>query len=152
MDCQQQFYEACKNGNLTTVQYLLNNYNIDVRAKNEEGFRWACQNGYLNVVQYLLENNFNIDAHADNEYGFRLACQRGHLNVVKYLLTKMELTNEMIKILCRKKCEYFYEIKSQIKIHKHIVKHCDNILQSCKILFTLYKTINIENTIYLGLI
>ena len=90
--------------------------------------------------------------HAENEEGFRWACKCGYSNVVKYLLTKMELTNEMIKILCLNKCEYFNEIKSQIKIYKHDIKLYDNKLQSCKILFTLYKTMNVENTIYLGLI
>ena len=152
MDYQKQFYEACENGNLTDITYLLNTYDIDVHADNEKGFRWACRHGHLNVVQYLLEHNYNIDVHAENEYGFKFACKRGHLNVVKHLLTKIELTNEMIKILCNNNCEYFDEIKSQIKIHKHIVKLHNNNLQSCKILFTLYKTINIENTIYFGLI
>ena len=146
------FRWACINGHLNVVEYLTQNYDIDVHAENEYGFRLACVNGHLNVVQYLLENNYNIDVHADNEYGFRIAYKYGYLNVVQYLLTKMKLTNEMIKILCRKKCEYFDEIKSQIKVHKHVVKLHNNKLQSCKILFTLYKTINIENTIYLGII
>ena len=152
MDCQIQFYEACRIGGLTSVKHLINNFNINVHAENEKGFRLACWKGHLNVVQYLLENNFNIDVHANNEDGFRWACKYGYSNVVKYLLTKMELTNEMIKILCKNNCEYFDEIKSQIKIYKHYVKLYDNKLQLCKILFTLYKTINIENTIYLGLI
>ena len=184
MDCQKQFHEACKNGNLraitnllnnhnidvhvdnedgfrlacynghlNVVQYLLkNNFNIDVHAENEDGFRVACGNGHLNVVQYLLENNFNIDVHAENEYGFIWACCYGRLNVVKYLLTKMELTDKMIKILCINKCEYFDEIKNQIKKYKHDVKLYNNKLQSCKFLFTLYKTMNVENTIYFGII
>ena len=147
------FVLACWNGHLNVVQYLLeNNFNIDVHAENEHGFRSACYKGHLNVVKYLLENNFNIDAHADNEHGFRWACKFGHLNVVKYLLTKMEFTNEMIKILCINECEYIDEIKRHIKKHKYIVKLHNNKMQSCKILFTLYKTMNVENTIYLGLI
>ena len=152
MNYQTQFNEACKTGNLTTITDLLNNFNIDVHANNEEGFRWACERGRLNIVQYLLENNFNIDVHTNNEEGFIWACKNRHSAVVKYILTKTNATVELLKILCKYKCEYFDEIKFHMKNHKHVVKIYDNMLKSCKILFTLYNTINIENTIYFGII
>ena len=127
-------------------------FNIDVHAENEEGFRWACYKGHLNIVQYLLENNFNIDVHAYNENGFIWACKNGYSAVVKYILTKTNATVELLKILCKYKCEYNDEIKRHIKRHKYVVKLYNNKLQSCKILFVLYKTMNIENTIYFGII
>ena len=37
MSHQEKFYEACKNGNLTVITNLLNNYNINVNANNEYG-------------------------------------------------------------------------------------------------------------------
>ena len=87
IDLQSKFITACKNGDLNMVKYLLeNNFNIDVHAKDESGFRAACENGDLNMVKYLLENNFNIDVHAEYEEGFKSACSSGHLNVVQYLL------------------------------------------------------------------
>ena len=152
MGHQGKFNEACISGNLTVIADLLNNHNIDVHACNECGFRLACSNGHLNVVQYLLENNFNINVHAGNKEGFRHACKNGHSLIVQYLLTKMKMTNKIIKTLCKNKCEYFDEIKRYIKNHKYVVKLFDNKLQSCKILFVLYKTMNIENTIYFGII
>ena len=114
MNHQKQFYEACKNGILTQIMYLLNTYNIDVHAYNEDGFRWACYYGYLNVVQYLLK--------------------------------KTKMTNEMLKILSE------YKYFDEIKIHACGVKIYNYDLRLCKILFPLYNTINVENSIYLGLI
>ena len=144
MNHQKQFYKACENGD--NIMYLLNSYDIDVHADNEKGFRFACWKGHLNVVQYLLENNFNIDVHADNEYGFKWACYFGHLNVVQYLLRKTKMTNEMLKILSEYK--YFDEIKK----HTRCVKIYNYKLRLCKILFPLYNTINVENSIYFGII
>ena len=67
---------------------------------------------------------------------------------VVWLLTKTNMTNEILMILCKNKCEYNDEIKRHIEKHKYVIKLYNNKLQLCKILFVLYKTMNIENTIY----
>ena len=117
-------------------------------------FYEACENGHLNVVQYLLEHNYNINVRANNEEGFRRACGFGNLNIVQYLLTKTNITNEMLKIMCKYKYkfEHLDEIKSHVNKEKYSIVTYDNKLQSFKILFTLCNIINIDNAIYFGII
>ena len=146
MNYQEQFYDACEANDLTVIVDLLNNYNIDVHARCEYGFRLACAYGYLNVVQYLLENDFNIDVHVDNELGFEWACINGHLNIAKYILTKTNMTTEIVKIMCR------YFDKNDIIKYNYVIKLYNNKLNSFKVLFALYNTINVENAIYFGII
>ena len=146
MNHQKQFINACRNGNLTDITCLLQTYNINVHADNECGFRWACRYGHLNLVQYLLENNFNIDVHANDDEGFRWACWQGHLNVIKYLITKTKMTNKMMTILS--KFKYF----DKLKMHSCFVKIFNHKLRLYKFLFPLYNIINVENSIYFGII
>ena len=143
------FRWACNNGHLNVVKYLLeNDYNINVHAFDEDGFIRACHNGQFIVIHYLLENNYDINVHANNEYGFMCLCEKNKLNIVKYILTKTNITNEIVKILCKYKCEYF----DCIKPHKYYVKVYNNHFHLYKVLFTIYNTINIENCIYFGII
>ena len=114
MNYQKQFYDACEANDLTVIVDLLNNYNIDVHAYNDCGFRWVCV--------------------------------FGHLNIVKYILTKTNMTTKLYKIMCK----YFY--KNDIIKYNYVIKLYNNKLHSFKILFALYNTINIENTIYFGII
>ena len=115
------------------------------QMKYQTQFTEACEHGNLTDIIYLL-NTDSVNVHADNEIGFKLACFYGHLNVVQFLLTKTKTTNKMLKIL--NKSKYFKEIKK----HTRCVKIFDHRLRLCKILFPLYNTINVKNSIYLGLI
>ena len=42
---ETKFIEFCENGNLDNIKQLINSHEINIHAKNEEGFRWACENG-----------------------------------------------------------------------------------------------------------
>jgi hypothetical protein len=94
----EKFVEACKNGDLGLVKYLLTGCDLkdlaDIHARNEDGFHWACENGHLEVVRYLLtspELKEHANINEDSNFGFRVACLTGWLNVVEYLLTSHEL-------------------------------------------------------------
>ena len=58
MNVQQQFNDACKNGNLEEAKKLLqNNPTIDVSAYDEYAFKLACTNGHLQVAQWFCSFN-----------------------------------------------------------------------------------------------
>ena len=89
-----QFLNACSQGNLDLVKDLLNSQestcHIDFNDEGSQGFRVACQGGYLSVVQYLLTATpLKEDKGIDTTIaaGFRSACETGSLEVVQYLVT-----------------------------------------------------------------
>ncbi len=96
-EIDEEFTNACYDGDLDVVQYLLKTPEFEINIIQEcinHGFFKACQNGKLSVVRYLLTDpdlyeNANIHASEDN--GLNWACSEGHLELVKYLLTSPEL-------------------------------------------------------------
>ena len=83
---QQQFINACKNGNLELAQQLFYNNNITLEI-NKLAFCLACYHGCLHVAQWLLSVNPDINISARNEEAFRWACLNGHLHVAQWLLS-----------------------------------------------------------------
>jgi len=83
------FNEACFNGHLNVVQFLLQE-GFDMNfgaADGRTGFHEACGRGHLNVVQFLLQEGFDMNVSLGNRMtGFHLACGGGHLNVVQFLI------------------------------------------------------------------
>ncbi len=86
--------DACKEGNLHIIKYLLTSLELkehaDIHAQNDWGFICACENGHLDVVRYLLtspELKDHADIHAKNDRGFQWAFNNEHWEVVQYLLT-----------------------------------------------------------------
>ncbi len=86
--------EACKNGDLEMVRYVLTSPELtihaDIHADKDYAFQWACHNGHLEVVKYLLTSHELTD-HAiiqtDNYLAFRCAGQQCCWNVIRYLLS-----------------------------------------------------------------
>ena len=97
-ELNDQFIDACENGQLEVVKYLLTSAELtehaDIHAQNDSGFSWACAQGHLEVVKYLLtspELTEHADIHAGNDEGFKWACRYGHLEVIKYLIIDMNI-------------------------------------------------------------
>ena len=75
--------EACENGNLNQVKYLVE-HGADITVNNNEAIQWAAKKGYLDVVKYLVEHG--ADVITNNNQALRWAAQAGHLDIVKYLV------------------------------------------------------------------
>ena len=97
-ELNEQFIDACAQGQLKVVKYLLTSPELkehaDIHDKDDEGFIWACYQGHLEVVKYLLtspELNEHADIHAENDEGFICACAQGYLEVIKYLIIDMNI-------------------------------------------------------------
>lgn len=100
------FHEACSNGNLDEVKYLLISPEIkehaDISYYGDTGLSDACWNGHLEIVKYLLtspelKEHANLNDHLENDCGALLnACGAGHLEIVKYLLTSPDLKETAI--------------------------------------------------------
>ena len=63
-ELNEQFIDACEQGRLEVVKYLLTSPELtehaDIHARNDEGFIWACRSGHLEVIKYLIID-MNID-------------------------------------------------------------------------------------------
>ena len=63
-ELNDQFIDACKNGHLEIVKYLITSPELkeyaDIHAQNDWGFIWACRNGHLELVKCLIID-MNID-------------------------------------------------------------------------------------------
>jgi ankyrin repeat protein len=100
------FNEACVNGNLDEVRYLLTSTELkehaDIHFNNDNGLSDACWEGHLEIVKYLLtspeltEHAFINDHQEKDSNGLLNACGAGHLEIVKYLLTSPELKEHSI--------------------------------------------------------
>lgn len=96
------FIQACHNGELGKVKYLLTSNelkeNADIHYMGDVGFIAACDNGHIEIVKYLaispeLKEHANI--HTINDFGFTVACDNGKINLVKYLLNSPELESNL---------------------------------------------------------
>ncbi len=111
-ELNDQFLNACKDGSLDKVKYLLTSPDLKYHANihsyddyydpeiensptpQDEGLINACFCGHLDIVKYLLTSS-ELSEHVDINTGTGSplvnACYKGHLDVVKYLLTSDDL-------------------------------------------------------------
>ncbi|AYV83920.1 MAG: hypothetical protein Hyperionvirus14_9 [Hyperionvirus sp.] len=80
------FFEACRNGDLPSVQRLFYENNLYLGLELDLVFRRMCYLGNLNIAKWLYGVS-KIDIHSDLEAAFRWSCWYGHLNVVQWLCT-----------------------------------------------------------------
>jgi hypothetical protein len=94
------FIQACEDGELDKVKYLLTSpnlaENVSISYKSDQALRNACKHGHLDIVKYLLTSSdlsIHANLHHDHDTSFVLACYSGNLDLVKYLLTSEELSS-----------------------------------------------------------
>lgn len=95
------FIDACHDGNLNEVRYLLTSTdlknNANIHYYDDSGLSDACWHGHLHVAKYLLTSpelieHANLNNHEEKNCGSLLnACGAGHFEIVQYLLTSPEL-------------------------------------------------------------
>ena len=140
-DLNDCFIDACSNGHLEIVKYLLTSKDLkehsDIHADNDYGFRWACHNEKIEVVKYLLtsdELKEHADIHALNDYGFRWACNNEKIEVVKYLIFdyNIEKTKAIINFLNENKGKDWEKEVSEMFASRDLKEDLSNSLNSGK--------------------
>ena len=66
-----EYYNACKEGNLEIVKIFLNNKQFNVNKQNKDGFtdfHYACLHGNLEIVKTFL-NDKQFDVNKQNKDG-----------------------------------------------------------------------------------
>ena len=85
---QNEFLDACKNGDVETVQRLLTNPTLDPTGEEkgtywyQEPIKFACLYGHANVVRILLQNP-RVDP---TNVPIEMISGRGHTEVIRLLL------------------------------------------------------------------
>ena len=102
-DFESDIFKACKEGKLTSVQWLIEKENVDKNKriektdsnndlwKDDTPIHIASMNGHLPIVQYLIEKqNVDIDIKGGwkERTPLQYACEEGHLPIVEYLISK----------------------------------------------------------------
>ena len=91
-DFLPNIFQACKEGRITTVQWLIEKLNLDPnKADSDEKtpLHIACEYGHLPIVAFLISKGSNLEAKF--EYGktpLHIACENDHLPIVEYLLSR----------------------------------------------------------------
>lgn len=97
-DLNKDLVNACIEGELEIVQYLLSSTDLKQHADiNDEdclAFCFACSTGNLDIVKYMLtspELKIHVNINAKEGEPLSWACENGQLEVVKYLLSSSDL-------------------------------------------------------------
>ena len=84
-------HAACTSGNLILVQYLVENYQLDLDAKNDSSetpLHLASSWGFLSVVKYLIDRGCDVNAMTCTEYSpLHFALMFNHVEVSKFLIS-----------------------------------------------------------------
>ena len=110
IDIQNIFIDACGNGQLDVIKYLLRYENINIHINNEKAFITACHGGNIDIVKYLInyceKYDEKINIHADYDKAFFLCCINNRIDVIEYLLKYCEKNNSIIDIKNREIFSY----------------------------------------------
>ena len=96
-DYESDFFEACRDGKLSSVRYLIENEGVDIN-RYFCPLNFACEYGHFDIVKYLIEkanvNKEEHDNHKNKETPLCRSCESGNLSLVKYLIedAKVDLT------------------------------------------------------------
>ncbi len=140
-DRNEQFIQACRNGEIATVKLLLDNNEIDINYTDDDnatGLIHACEQNHFDIVKLLIENKADVNIKKINR---RLVRPVQHvsmetLNAPKTVLS-ISLLSNYIEI-----AEYIinYKINNNIKFTKaerEIILTCFN--GTCKHIRTNYR-------------
>ena len=91
-DFEPNIFEACKEGKLESVKWLIEEENVSVNSKDGMKLKtllhYACECGHLSIVEYLISKGATMSPDEKQNYPIHYACKNGHLHVVQYLIEK----------------------------------------------------------------
>ena len=90
-------FNAISNGDLETTKYLIEENNIDINSKDENGktlLMKACCNTNLDLVKYLVENKADLTIKDNKNYNALMyAVEKSTLDIVRYLFEESDTIN-----------------------------------------------------------
>lgn len=95
----QMLRKACKNGHIETVVYLCDQFDFDIRVKDNNIIGVVCANDHLELAMWITER-FDLkieDVRCNNNYALRKSCERGHLGVLTWLFEQFKLQIEDVR-------------------------------------------------------
>jgi hypothetical protein len=97
-ELNQAFINACNDGKLEIVKYLLTssklNQHININVNNGAGFCLACREGHLEIVKYLLTSpdlKEHANIHIEKNFGFKMAYKYSHFDIITFLILEMNM-------------------------------------------------------------
>lgn len=100
MSKDSQFLKAAENGDLKTVDEMLNQNLVNQEIISAYAFHWACRNGHIEVVRRLMADSRFRPTTNDMFYSFLFACKNGHIKVVQHILDDVDpTTNDNYSII-----------------------------------------------------
>ena len=97
------FANACIEGKLDIIKYMMNDSRIDVNKENEDGitpFAWACSYNHFEIIKYMM-NDSRIDVNkinTDEVTPFAIVCLQSIIcSVSVQLLDCMQSNNWILK-------------------------------------------------------
>jgi len=77
------FLDACQEGSVEIVDFLMRKLDIDVARIGDEAFLTASTNRNLDVMKFLIKHGAKISK--IKIFAYRYACTKGHIDVMKFL-------------------------------------------------------------------
>ena len=78
-------YQACTDGYLDIVQWLVEERKVNIHDNNDVALRWACGNGHIQIAKWLVDD-IGMNIHAEDEFIFIDACKNGDIEIAKWLV------------------------------------------------------------------
>ena len=98
-DIQYNIFTAVLNGQLASVQWLIEKENIDKDINgnwDETPLHWACRNSQLQIAEYLISKGANTKAKSSiGDYVIHFAAIGGLLPIVQYIIEKQNVNTEI---------------------------------------------------------
>lgn len=120
LDLGEGFTEACSEGHIDIVKYLINNYSNydDYFLDIEEGFYCACNTGQLELVKYLMCHNIYFHYYPIAKE--MLQCYTEHYHIVKLLISGSvyNVSSDFWSTCTYTSYKIYYEYLSQYLVKK----------------------------------
>ena len=108
-------FQACQNGKITSVQWLIDKENVDKDKKDHftlnTPIHIASKNGHFHIVEYLISEGANTYTKNENgNYIIHYASRYGYLPIVQYFVEKqnidIDIKGEYERTPLHYACEY----------------------------------------------